>query len=256
MDLEHLGRPDLAHRFLRRYREVSGDVWPTSLEHLYIAYRALVRAKVACLRGHEATIDARLHLALAKRHLEAGRIRLVLIGGAPGTGKTTLANALARRLDLPVLHSDEVRKQLAGLAPTSHHPAAVDAGIYSPAWDDRTYAALGERAADHVRRGRSVVIDASWSEDRRRAEMAALAGATSSELVAFRCSVAPGVAAARASARAESGLDASDVAGDMARTLGARFADWPEAAVVDTAADPGTIVAAVIAAMDATAPAP
>ena len=44
MDLERLGRTDLSRRFLDRYREASADVWPASLENLYIAYRAHVRA--------------------------------------------------------------------------------------------------------------------------------------------------------------------------------------------------------------------
>jgi hypothetical protein len=32
----------------------------------------------------------------------------VLVGGAPGSGKTTLADTLGRALDLPVLHKDEL----------------------------------------------------------------------------------------------------------------------------------------------------
>jgi hypothetical protein len=32
----------------------------------------------------------------------------VLVGGAPGSGKTTLAGALGRTLDLPVLHKDDL----------------------------------------------------------------------------------------------------------------------------------------------------
>ena len=51
MDLEHLGRPDLAQRFLDAYREATADVWPSSLEHHHVAYRAQVRAKVAAIRA-------------------------------------------------------------------------------------------------------------------------------------------------------------------------------------------------------------
>ena len=51
MDLEHLGRPELALSFLDWYREFSGETHPSSLEHHYVAYRALVRSKIACLRG-------------------------------------------------------------------------------------------------------------------------------------------------------------------------------------------------------------
>ena len=54
MDLERLGRADLAARFLDRYREAAADAWPPSLEHFYIAYRAHVRAKVAAMSGDDA----------------------------------------------------------------------------------------------------------------------------------------------------------------------------------------------------------
>ncbi|HTK16451.1 MAG TPA: AAA family ATPase [Acidimicrobiia bacterium] len=259
MDLERLGRADLAHHFLDRYRERAGDAWPESLEHFYIAYRALVRAKVACLRtkdGAPETADrARDLLALAEAHLAAGRVRLVLVGGAPGTGKTTLARAVAYELRWPVFHSDEVRKELAGIAPSAHGRSAVDAGIYTPEWDARTYEELCRRAAEHLRRGVSVVLDASWGEPVLRANAARCGASTSSEVISFRCSVAPTVAAARASARALVGKDASDVSGDLARKIGARFVDWPGASVVDTSAAPEVVAASVLADLRGRSPA-
>ncbi len=101
MDLERLGRPDLAERFLDAYVEFSADPAPSSLRHHYIAYRAVVRAKVACLRhaqGDEsAAAEAVQHTDIALQHLRAGDVRLVLVGGLPGTGKTTLAGGLADR---------------------------------------------------------------------------------------------------------------------------------------------------------------
>jgi aminoglycoside phosphotransferase family enzyme len=51
MDLERVGRSDLARAFLDWYAEFSAEAHPRSLEHHYIAYRALVRAKVSCLKG-------------------------------------------------------------------------------------------------------------------------------------------------------------------------------------------------------------
>ena len=95
MDLDRLGRLDLALAFLDRYWELSAETHPPSLEHHYIAYRALVRAKVSCLRGSAADdVEARAYLALCHRHLLQGRVRLVVVGGLPGTGKSTLAEAL------------------------------------------------------------------------------------------------------------------------------------------------------------------
>ena len=114
MDLERLGRPDLAEQFLAAYREATADAWPASLEHHHIAYRAQVRAKVAAIRaaqGDPASVaDARRHLEQAHAHLIAGRVQLVLVGGLPGTGKSTLAAGLERELGMCVIRSDELRK--------------------------------------------------------------------------------------------------------------------------------------------------
>jgi aminoglycoside phosphotransferase family enzyme/predicted kinase len=253
MDLERLGRLDLARHFLDRYAVIAGDQWPGSLEHLYVAYRAVVRAKVAWLRADDgvdgAADSARRLLALAREHLERGQVRLVLIGGPPATGKTTLADALVRRLHWPVFHSDEVRKELAGVAPTTRARTALDTGIYGPEWDERTYAALLDRARGHLEHGRSVVLDASWSDPAQRAVALRLAASTSSEIVAFRCAVPREVAAARAAERASQWTDASDAAGEIATRLAARFAGWPEARVVETTSTPEVVVAAVLAAL-------
>ena len=49
MDLEFLGHPELAEHFLQTYARLADDDAPASLRDFYIAYRALVRAKVAAL---------------------------------------------------------------------------------------------------------------------------------------------------------------------------------------------------------------
>src|SRR5207248_5092618 len=117
MDLERLGAPEAAATFLARYREFARESYPPSLAHHYIAARAHVRCKVACLRhrqGDDGGADAaRGLLDLTARHLEAARVRLVLVGGLPGTGKSTVAAALADATGWVVLRSDEVRKDVA-----------------------------------------------------------------------------------------------------------------------------------------------
>src|SRR5437867_3696539 len=79
---------------LAGYREFSAEAAPPSLEHHYIAYRAHVRAKVACLSaaqgGAAGAQDARTLLDLCVHHLGAGRVRLVVVSGLPGTGKSTV----------------------------------------------------------------------------------------------------------------------------------------------------------------------
>jgi len=158
MDLERLGRPDLAGEFLAGYREFSGDNWPLSLAHHHIAYRAQVRAKVTAVaasqaaagsaRRQEGNQAARELLGLSARHLEAGRVRLVLIGGLPGTGKSTLAARVSEALGAAMLRTDEVRKELAGLDPVTPAAAGFGQGLYAPEMTGRTYRELLDRAEE------------------------------------------------------------------------------------------------------------
>jgi aminoglycoside phosphotransferase family enzyme len=103
MDLEFLGRKDLGDYFLEQYVADSADTAPPSLRDFYIGYRAVVRAKVDCMRvvqgRSESKADAATHLDIALQHLENGAVRLALVGGNPGTGKSTLAHALAESSD-------------------------------------------------------------------------------------------------------------------------------------------------------------
>lgn len=122
MDLERLGAPALAELLLDRYAEFSGDPAPPALREHFLAYRAFVRVKVACLRHAQGDPDAaeqaRSYAVIALTHLRAGEVRLILVGGLPGTGKTTLAGGVADALGAVLLSSDRVRKELAGRSPT------------------------------------------------------------------------------------------------------------------------------------------
>ncbi len=201
MDLERLGAPQLAASFLAAYREMAGETHPTSLEHHYIAYRAHIRAKVACLRGDRASADeARSLLVLALTHLRKSRVTLVLIGGSPGSGKSTLAAGIAARTGWSLLRSDEIRKDLAGLGHTASAPAALGEGIYTAPATDETYTMLLTRARTMLEHGESVVLDATWANAEHRDRASALALATTSHLSEIRCDAPGGVRAARVAA--------------------------------------------------------
>lgn len=243
MDLERLGRPDLGRSFLRHWRDLTGDRYPDSLAHHYIAYRAHVRAKVACLRVEQGLEDAaatarQLH-DLAARHLEAARVRLVLVGGSPATGKSTLARGLADETGWTLLRSDAVRKELVGLPHLADASDAPDEGLYSPTMTDATYEELIRRAEGLLAEGRSVILDATWTATRHREAAVRAAADTSSDAIALRCDAPSGVVEERLRDR---GPDASDATAEVARRLADRADPWPEATTVDTTGEPDRVV--------------
>ncbi len=150
------------------------------MRHHYVACRAFVRAKVSCLRSRQgdpvAGGEARQLAALALRHLHAGAVTLVLVGGLPGTGKSALSAAVADRLGCTVLNSDRIRKELVGLPAAQKAPALYKEGIYTPSWTERTYRELLHRAAELLSHGESVIADASWISADHRAGAVAVAG--------------------------------------------------------------------------------
>ena len=235
MDLERLGRVDLADAFLDWYREFSAETHPLSLEHHYVAYRALVRAKISCLRGGvDDEVEARHYLAQCRRHLLAGRVQLVVVGGLPGTGKTTLAAAVGDELGWSVLRSDEIRKELAGLEPLEPAPSAYGEGLYTADVTATTYAAMFAQARRLLARGESVILDASFSTARWRAAAALLAVETDADLTELRCILPVDTASARLRHRAAERQDASDATPSVAAKMAGVFDPWPSAAIVGT----------------------
>jgi aminoglycoside phosphotransferase family enzyme/predicted kinase len=254
MDLERLGRPDLADQFLGAYQQAARDDWPASLAHHWIAHRAQVRAKVACLRASQEHQDepeqAEQLLSLAARHLDAAIPRLALVGGQPGTGKSTLAAAIGHARHWAVLRSDVIRKRLAGLDPLTPAASAYGTGIYRAEATAETYAKLLAEAQSLLIRGYSVILDASWTQRCWREAAAQLAGKTGALLVPLRCQTARPVAAARLRARAARGGDPSDATEEIAAAMALTADPWSDANIVSTTGDWQTSLRAAQAIVD------
>jgi hypothetical protein len=173
MDLEHRGRPDLAGAFAAEYIAAAADPTIASLLPFYAAARATVRATVACLTSAEdevgpaarqaAVREARAYVALALRCVwRAAGPAIVVCMGLSGTGKSTLAAALAEATDFVWLRSDEIRKR--GVAPA--YTEEVRAAVYET---------LAREADAAWAAGRGIVADATFIRRADRDRLARVA---------------------------------------------------------------------------------
>nr|WP_244993987.1 AAA family ATPase [Actinomadura coerulea] len=174
-----------------------------------------------------------------------------MVGGLPGTGKTSLAGALADRLGCTVLSSDRIRKELAGLAPADPAGAPYGSGIYTPEWGRRTHREMAARAASLLRMGETVVLDASWTSEANRELLAAVAEQEHAHLTPLRCEAPEAVCAERMRTRPRG---ASDADADIAAAMRADSAPWPGSATVDTSGPLPRAVDQALAAMDPAGP--
>lgn len=172
MDLEDRARPDLAWRFLNAYLERSGDFGGLRVLSYYLVYRAMVRAKVACIRAGQPVLaqqqaelawrQAQSYLAIAARLARPGRPWLLITRGYSGSGKTTATQALLEQTGAIRLRSDVERKRLYGLAPEARSQSGFDQGLYAPDAHVRTYRRLAELAEEVLRAGFPVIVDAAF----------------------------------------------------------------------------------------------
>jgi aminoglycoside phosphotransferase family enzyme/predicted kinase len=180
MDFAFWGRRDLARIFADAYFQASGDGEGKLLLPLYAAYRATVRGAVEGMLLSEKEVPeteraaaparSRAHWLLALTELEEPERRpcLVLVGGLPGAGKSVLARGLAQSAGFHVIRSDVVRKELAGLPTDEPVRLELREKLYSPEWDDRTYAECLNRAEKLLFDGKRALVDATFREERRR----------------------------------------------------------------------------------------
>lgn len=218
MDLQLRGREDLASRFLNAWLECSGDYAGLALLPYYIAYRALVRAKVEAIRLVDLDEAGRAacrgtiarHLALAAAQAARPAPFLLLSSGLSGSGKTSQSQALIERRGIVRVRADVERKRLFGLAPEARSGSAPGAGLYTALANRRTYARLAGLAAAVIGAGYPVLVDAACLRRAQRRVFRDLATRLQVACALLVFDAPPALLLARVQARAQHGRDASE----------------------------------------------
>ena len=186
--------------------------------------------------------------------MAAAAPKLVAIGGFSGSGKSTVARALAPWLDpapgARILSSDRMRKRLHGVSPLTRLPGSA----YEPDVSRKVYARLRADAARVAAGRHSTIVDAVFDRAEERAEIEVVAGRGGLSLNGIWLDAPMETMTARISARRDDPSDATatvlaaqasrDCGPMMWRRLDARLApevlrttilsEWPSCRAADS----------------------
>jgi aminoglycoside phosphotransferase family enzyme/predicted kinase len=202
----------------------------------FMSLRAAIRAEVTAARlnkvdtAAQAAVkkSAKAYFDIAVELMSPPAPRTIAIGGLSGTGKSSLARALAPlvtpRPGAMVVRSDVERKHLFGVAETEH----LSPDAYDPEANARVYNILSSRAARIIAAGHSVIVDAVFAKPDERAAIAAV---SASAHIAFHGIFLVTDLKTRLDRAGGRSLDASDADTTVARqqeTLALGQVDWTE----------------------------
>jgi aminoglycoside phosphotransferase family enzyme/predicted kinase len=196
MDLWRRGLRSEANAVLNHYLATDADAAHSAglfLLPLFMALRAGVRAMTG-LDGLAITAEDRAgtlrremrnYARLAGQLVQPPKPQLIAIGGLSGTGKTTVARAIASEIGPAPgavhLRSDVIRKRLHGVEP--HVRMGADA--YSEAMNRKVYGRMIADAEAVLAAGHAVVLDATFTDTQEQGAIRALGERAGAALQAF-----------------------------------------------------------------------
>ena len=229
MDLLYRGLDVHANVVANRYVERTGDIDGLVLLPLFLPMRATVRAKICATASSLQSVaadaaqlrdDARAYLDLALALIEPCAPRVVAIGGASGTGKTTLARHLAPAVGpapgAVVIRSDVERKRLFHVASETR----LGSDGYTADAGRQVYQTLADRARAVIDAGHGVIVDAVWPGAEQRDAIEAVARDAGVAFTGLWLDAPLDTRSARLAARVGDASDATrDVAADQRRRV-------------------------------------
>jgi aminoglycoside phosphotransferase family enzyme/predicted kinase len=220
MDLDCRGHRRAANVILNRYLWRSKedlDLEGIAALPLFLALRAGIRAMVTADRAaqerrqarEQDRESARAYFRAALDYVTPEPPRLVAVAGLSGTGKSTLAAALAPKVGgapgAVHLRSDLERKALAGIGELQRLPASA----YTKEASKRVYEILEHKVSLVLATGHSVVVDAVYARAEERRGIAAIAAALGVPFRGFWLKADPELLISRVAARRNDASDAT-----------------------------------------------
>ena len=217
MDLEHVGRGDLANIAMNRYMDITGSSWGLVTFPLFLSMRAAIRSHVGLTLAGSASDasvvgvlkqNAKEYLQMALDYLSPPAPKLIAVGGLSGSGKSRAARTIAPQIGASpgarVLRSDVLRKRIAGVHPLDR----LDESGYTAEMTEKTYKAVFDEAYAVLLSGHSVIADCVFAEPAQRAAIEAVAVDAGVEFQGLWLNADPDVMQARVTERVNNASDA------------------------------------------------
>jgi len=221
MDLDFNGYPQHSDIFIESYIKHSGDTDLSALLNFYRCYYAYVRGKVTSFRLNqeelqefergEITKNAARYFDLA--YIYAARLDkpvLILTAGLMGSGKSYQARALAARFGADIIRTDLLRKELFNIKPTDRRYEDFGRGIYSDDTSRLVYEKAHDLAAQKIKQGKAVIIDASFKKRVERQKAMQLAQKFGVHFYILECTCSDEIVRNRLEKRIRENDNASD----------------------------------------------
>lgn len=170
-----MGDTAFADGLMDGFLSVYDDAESSKLINFYKAYRAMVRAKVACFlladkdeswelyADKKAEIETYMRMAVTYA-LNMFETSTMIFYGLMASGKTKNARLFAELYPVEHVNTDVVRKLMHGIDPDANVHVDYGADLYSAENSQKLYEELGEMADSNRRLGRMTIIDGSFSK--------------------------------------------------------------------------------------------